>query len=194
MSDQNTVAVKSAKVTDPFQVVIWDKDEAHPAGEVFIQTDGESHEVALTANIRARIETGELVVGDLADLRRKVEQAASPTEVHAVGTGVPPSFENPGGPRVISHDRSTEAAIASERAAKAAEQAKVDAEVAEQAAKEEAEQAAKREEARAKEGITPVQAETPAMPVRVVNEEESGKPRAPAAPARANAADKDKKD
>jgi hypothetical protein len=179
MADETTVAVKSSKVTDPLQVVIWDVDEAHPAGEVFIYTDGKTHEVARTPTIIGKIESGELSLGSKADVKALLE-APDPAKDETRAAGLAPDFENPGGPRVVSHDQSTATALAAARAEAEADEAKGQA----KAAAEEAERAAEEEEARvkaaAKEGVGPVTAEAPVTPVRIVADDTQTKPAAPA--------------
>lgn len=53
--------IKVKATNTEWRVALWDKDAAHPTGEVFISGDGSIVEVANTAAVRAAIKTGVLV-------------------------------------------------------------------------------------------------------------------------------------
>ena len=43
------------------QVVLWEVNEAHPGGEAWITGDGRSVQVALTAAVQRKLDSGELI-------------------------------------------------------------------------------------------------------------------------------------
>lgn len=53
--------IKVKATNDTERVALWDRDAAHPNGEVFISGDGSVVEVANTAAVRAAIKSGALV-------------------------------------------------------------------------------------------------------------------------------------
>jgi hypothetical protein len=61
------------------QVALWDKDAAHPTGEVFISGDGSVVEVANTSAVRAAIKAGALVEVEPEAVKAPVKQEAPPT-------------------------------------------------------------------------------------------------------------------
>lgn len=60
MADKaKTITVKGKG--DDRKVILWEKDAAHPRGEVMIANDGKVHEVAETAAVKRLIGEGRLV-------------------------------------------------------------------------------------------------------------------------------------
>lgn len=53
------ITVKGAG--DDRKVVIWESDEAHPDGEIFVSNDGIERKVAETAAVKRKLANGELV-------------------------------------------------------------------------------------------------------------------------------------
>lgn len=68
------ITVKSTK--EDGKVCLWERNDRHPDGEVFVSGDGVSHRVALTSEVALRLKDGVLVkVGET-----PVEVAPEPTE------------------------------------------------------------------------------------------------------------------
>ena len=60
MADKpSIITVKGAG--DDNKVVLWEKDDAHPDGEIFVSNDGKERRVAETAAVQRKIAEGLLV-------------------------------------------------------------------------------------------------------------------------------------
>lgn len=71
-----TITVKGAGKDR--KVVLWERDAAHPDGEVMIANDGASHEVGETAQVKRLIGEGALVKVTAAKAEPVVKTPASP--------------------------------------------------------------------------------------------------------------------
>ena len=84
--------VKAAKLTDEGgRIVLWERDEAHPEGEVFIG-DNKPVQVGNTSAVAERLRTGELVKVDA--------PAKAETETEADSGGESGEPKKPGRPKV----------------------------------------------------------------------------------------------
>lgn len=59
------------------RVALWEKNEAHPNGEIFVVNDGKNYQVAETAAVKRLLGEGSLVEGEAGDappLRKATDQ------------------------------------------------------------------------------------------------------------------------
>lgn len=60
MADKpSIITVKGAG--DDGKVVLWERNDAHPEGEIFVSNDGKDRKVAETAGVQRKIAAGEMV-------------------------------------------------------------------------------------------------------------------------------------
>lgn len=71
--------IKVKATNNEGRVALWDRDAAHPTGEVFVTGDGSVVEVANTAAVRAAIKAGELVEVQPEVAKSPVKQEVPPT-------------------------------------------------------------------------------------------------------------------
>lgn len=66
----DTIKVKAGPTVPEGEVVLWERDEEHPDGEVFISADGREHEVAETPAVNTALATKRLVRAESRDATR----------------------------------------------------------------------------------------------------------------------------
>lgn len=91
---------------DGAKMILWEKDPAHPNGEIFITDDGKSYTVGETAAIKRLLHEGRLARGDASDVkspsapatgdprkatREEADRAGQTEQEAATATVVPPS-------------------------------------------------------------------------------------------------------
>lgn len=96
MADKKTPVVTVKGAGDDNKVVLWERHPDHPTGEIFVSNDGKPRQVALTKEVKRRLQAGHLVGVDDEDsefkpAKKKTKADADPNK--------PPAdpIANPGG-------------------------------------------------------------------------------------------------
>lgn len=76
------------------KVVLWERNKAHPNGEVFLSNDGKARQVALTPAIKTRLREGRLEEAD-AETETATSEASQPSTGNGQEGNSAPKVEAP---------------------------------------------------------------------------------------------------